>query len=506
MRRAAMLLLALLSACGDPPPPPDTRPDLLLVVIDTLRADHLSGFGYARPTSPAIDALGTQGAVFLDATSQSSWTLPSVASILSGRHLFVNAKRVPPAVPTLAERLSAAGYETAAFLGNPAITRGGGYDRGFEHFIGREVTQDHTWTAPMLQQVLADWLAAHPRDGRPRFLYLHFMDPHWPYEPPEDVTMQGSVRIRDDTLVDWTQAVKLAGPGTPLYDRMDRDRRFILDAIDRYDREVASTDRAVGQVLAMLRAAAAAAPGRPRELFAVVGADHGEMLWDHRHHAVKVAELPADQRTLREVFFRDHSYHMFQELVHVPLLAAGPGIPPGQRLDTPVENVDIVPTLLRAAGLPDDDELSGRALQDVLSGSARPRVAIFSHAQEATLVRRADTGFKMVFPTATGDSLQMPLQLYQLRTDPHERDNLYGRNEPALLDVLRGLIGLREQAAAKFHLYDKVDATQEDPEMRRALDEMGYTGREGKQAEPVDQEEPQAPAGSGSGQPDDGGR
>jgi choline-sulfatase len=177
---------------------------------------------------------------------------------------------------------------------------------------------------------------------------------------------------------------------------------------------------------------------------------------------------------------------MFQELVHVPLLAAGPGIPAGKRVDTPVENVDVVPTLLRAAGLPDDPELSGRALQDVLAGSARPRTAIFSHAQEATLVRKPETGFKFIFPTSTGDSLGMPLQLYQLKTDPHERDNLYGRDDPKIDEVLRGMVGLREQAAAAFHLYDKEDAEQESPELANTLNQLGYAGRSSTPPKPAE--------------------
>ncbi len=481
MTRYRLRLLPLIlafAACGADALP-DTRPDLVLVVVDTLRADRLSTFGYARPTTPRLDALGAQGAVFLDATAQSSWTLPSMASLLSGRHLFVNAKRLPPAVPALAERLAAAGYETAAFLGNPAVSRAGKFDRGFQHFIGREVTQDITWTAPVLEQVLADWLAANPRTDKPRFLYLHFMDPHWPYEPPDAPALDGAPTVRDDTLTAWTERTKAAGPGAPLYQRFDADRRLILDALARYDGEVAVTDRIIGQVLERLAASAAAAPRAPRALFSVLTADHGEMLWDHLHHPAKIDELPASQRTLSNVFFRDHSYHMFQELVRVPLLAAGPGIPAGQRVDTPVENVDIAPTLLRAAGLPDDPDLSGRALQDVLAGTARPRTAIFSHAQEATLVRKPDTAYKLVFPTETGDALRMPIQLYKLDTDPHERDNLYERlgKDPRVQEALRGLFSLREQALAGFDLYKDVDATEEDPETRRILDQMGYGGR-----------------------------
>lgn len=483
MRMLPLLLLAalaILAGCGRDAPP-DTRPDLVLVVVDTLRADRLSCYGHERPTSPALDALAAQGAVFVDATAQSSWTLPSVASLLSGRHVFVNAKRMPPATPTLAERLREAGYETAAFLGNPAVSRAGQYDRGFEHFLGREVTQDRTWTAPMLQQVLSDWLAAHPRDGRPRFLYLHFMDPHWPYDPQGAPEVAGSARIRDDTLEAWVKETMAADASAPIRQRFDADRKAILDALDRYDREIALTDRVLGEIFATLAASAASAPGGPRDLFRMVGADHGEMLWEQRHHPAKIAELPPSERSLANVFFRDHSYHMHQALVHVPLLAAGPGIAPGQRVATPVENVDIAPTLLRAAGLPDDPELSGRALQDVLAGTARPRAAIFSHAQEATLVRRADSGFKLVFPSSTGDALGMPIQLYQLRSDPHERDNLYQSRaqDPAVQEALRGLFSLREQAVAAFDLYRDVDATAEDPEQARILDALGYAGRAG---------------------------
>jgi arylsulfatase A-like enzyme len=109
LRTALLLVVAQLVAC-DSPPPPDTRPDIVLVVIDTLRADHLSTYGYARPTAPGLDALGASGAVFLDATAQSSWTLPSMASLFTGRHVFVNAQRLPDGVPSLAERLTQGGY------------------------------------------------------------------------------------------------------------------------------------------------------------------------------------------------------------------------------------------------------------------------------------------------------------------------------------------------------------------------------------------------------------
>ena len=95
------LLSAALAACSPADAPPPSRPDLVLVVIDTLRADRLSAYGYERPTSPGLEALAEKGVLFEDVTAQSTWTLPSMASMLSGRHVFVNAKHMPPAIPTL---------------------------------------------------------------------------------------------------------------------------------------------------------------------------------------------------------------------------------------------------------------------------------------------------------------------------------------------------------------------------------------------------------------------
>ena len=477
---ACLALACALPACSQgaaPAAAPDTRPDLLLVVVDTLRTDRLSTYGNPRVTSPGLDALGASGVVFDDNTAQSSWTLPSMASLLSGRHVFVNAQRMPPDVPSLAERLSEAGYQTVAFVGNPAVSPAGDYDRGFQHFIGREQTGNVTWDARALYSALSHWLIANPRDGRPRFLYLHFMDPHFPYEPKDRDTLPGEqpgvdvsqrVRLRDDVLEDWLDAVRSAGPGTPIYDEFDRDRRYIVESRDRYDREIANVDAALRSIPMLLE---------PRERLVIVAADHGEGLWDHRHHPALVErDVPPEERTLREVFFRDHSYHLYQELIRTPLIVSGPGFPQGRRLATPVENVDIVPTLLRAAGLPDDPSLTGRALQDVVAGTARPRAAIFSVCNEGTAVRDVTDGWKLIWPSPTGDSFGMPMQLYHLATDPHERTNLAEAGDTAVKGILRRLIRQREEAAASFPLYEDASYHSDDPEQAQVLQELGYTG------------------------------
>lgn len=480
--RAASLalcaLLALTPACAPTPggAAPDARPDLLLVVVDTLRADHVGFHGYARNTTPRLDPIARAGAIFDDTTAQSSWTLPSMASLLTGRRVFVNAERMPDGVPSLAERLAEAGYETAAFIGNPAISTKGGYDRGFHHFIGREVSNHVTWTARDLQGVLRRWRAEHPRDGRPRFLYLHFMDPHFPYEPVgrpllpgEDpaVKLAQRLRLRDDTLAAWVAAVQAAPADAALRRGVDAEMRAILEQIDAYDREIANVDEVLAEILGELE---------PRPRLLVFASDHGEMLWERRHHDVLVQRLPPDERRLREVFFRDHSYHLSQALIHTPLMLAGPGFDVGRVLKEPVENIDIAPTLLRAAGLDEDPALDGRALQDVLAGTARGRPAIFSHCNEATAVRDVKSGWKFIFPTPTGDSYGMPMQLYRLQDDPHERRNRVDDEDEPTRAVLRGLLRLREEAAAADRLYAPGSHDVDDPEHDRVMRELGYVG------------------------------
>jgi arylsulfatase A-like enzyme len=444
---------------------PSPQPDLILIVVDTLRADHLSTYGYERPTSPNLDALAKRGVVFEDVTAQSSWTLPSMASMLTGRHLFVNAQRLPPAAPSLAERLSEAGYETAAFVGNFAVGRAGQYDRGFDHFITRQDTGGSNWDAPDLEAAVNDWLDTHPRGDKPRFLYLHFLDPHWPYAPPADAELIGQVKIANDTLESWIEAVPEEGP---IRQHFNRDRESILADIDAYDREIVATDAAIGRLMKRL--------GR-RPHMVLVSSDHGECLWDRKHHPLVLSkDLEAEGRspesaTLRDVFFRDHSYHMFQELLFTPLIVAGPELDMGVRIDTAVENVDIVPTFLRAAGIPDDDGLDGLPLQEVVSLGAY-RETLYSHSHEATVVRDVSSGKKLIWPTETGFYFGMPIMLFHLDSDPHERANMATEDAAGF----RHLSRQRELADSNFDLFDNLDASVNDPEFNEALKELGYIG------------------------------
>ncbi len=177
--RAALLAPLFFPAAGCSRGDEGPRPaNVVLIVVDTLRADRLSCYGYGRATSPAIDGLAAQGLLLRANRSQSCWTLPSMISLFSGSYFAGRVASLPGDRPTLAERVRAAGYATAAFVGNKAISEDLGFDRGFEHFASAEVHQ-----AAVLVEQLKAWHAATAaeRAGRPGFfVWIHPYDPHFP--------------------------------------------------------------------------------------------------------------------------------------------------------------------------------------------------------------------------------------------------------------------------------------------------------------------------------------
>lgn len=462
----APLLLLFLLSCGNEDSQPANRPDLVLIVVDTLRADHLSLYGYDRPTTPGLKSIANDGVLFLDTTAQSSWTLPSMASLLSGRRVFINALEMPPTVPTLAEMLQASGYETHAFVGNPAISPKGNYHRGFNTFTGREVTGDKTWDCSDLEKTLSSFLEQRPQSDKPQFYYLHYLDPHYPYAPSDTPLTTNRVTIRPDVFEAWESTAKGLAPNHPIHSSWEDDQASIAKAIDSYDKEIAAIDRSVINVLELLDSA------RPsgRDSLFILASDHGEGLWDHAHHPEVVSRSIEDEKqTLQHLYFRDHSYHLYQELLHTPLLVAGPGFRGGTQCSLPVENIDIFPTLLHAAGVALPDTLDGQPLQQILSGDLRPAPFITAHANEGTMIRATQSGWKLVWPTDTGFSFGMPAQLYHLGADPYERNNQVEHQ----VEIYAQLLKIREQMVSGFNLYEG-ETPSIDPEQQKVLKEMGY--------------------------------
>jgi arylsulfatase A-like enzyme len=272
-------------------------PNVLFVCIDTLRADRLGCYGYARKTSPHLDRLAARGQRFERAYGTAPWTLPSTASLLTGLlpelHRATNfAAPVSPDAELLAERLAAAGYDSAAFVGNYFVQPIFGLAKGFAAYNG-DCSVDRTGVnSDKISDGAITWLA-QARE-KPFFLYLHYFDPHYNYIEHEGFTFGGEDSDR-------------VYSGADIYDLREGEKqftdadRFRLDSL--YDSEVAFTDHHLGRVFAKLDEL-----GLTGKTLIVVTADHGEALAEHG--------------------WIGHTLQLYEESVRVPLIVAGPGVAP----------------------------------------------------------------------------------------------------------------------------------------------------------------------------------
>lgn len=411
--------------------PSDSRPNLVLIVVDTLRADHLTSYGYERPTALAIDRLlARQGAVFEAAYSQAPWTLPSVASFLTSRYPGelvegdVGSFGIPAAVPTLAERLRDAGYETAGFVANATLHPGNGFDRGFETFYTPPASVDSMLLhGDDLNRRILAWLRG--RGGRPFFLYVHFIDPHDPYENPETPggrsaffpEYRGTISGR---FVHGIYNGRIALPD-PAND--------IRQVAALYDSEIHYVDGRIGELVQSIPAATMA------RTLVTLTADHGEELHDHGGWK--------------------HGQTLYQEQIHVPWIVRWDGhVAPGTRLGGAVRLLDLVPTLLAAAGAPADSADEGVDLLPALRGSAAvPRLPVIAEhltsgprRAAAILEGRKLMLFDRRAPFIPTDTLQNHLyrvdlerlrrvEVYDLAHDGGEHDDLAGHDGGTLASL-----------------------------------------------------------------------
>jgi arylsulfatase A-like enzyme len=315
-------------------------PNILLVVIDTARADRFPFDGYTRPTAPALQELARQGTVYTQAYSPAPWTVPAHASLFTGQYPSLHrtdcgSLRLPDAAVTLAEVLRGAGYHTVGYTANPWIGVAYNFQQGFDIYgeIWREVQEGSEDTGASLTNLRVErflrWRAGNAdARRRPFFLFINYFEPHLPYHPPEP---ERSRLLRPG--VDPARVERLSHLGHP--DEM----RFIMGhsdltpddlAIlnDLYDGEIAYVDRRLGEVIALLREERLL----DRTVVAVTG-DHGENIGDHG--------------------LMDHKMSVHDTLLHVPLLLRYPGhVPAGQVVDRLVQMHDLFPTLLQLAGVP----------------------------------------------------------------------------------------------------------------------------------------------------------
>ncbi len=389
-KRALALALTLPLACarGEQPPP-----NLLLIVVDALRADHLGAYGYPLPTSPHIDRLAAASVVFEHAFAHSTWTKPSVATLLTSLypsqhglgHMAIEADGAYRAEAlsrrhlTLAEQLRQRGYATAAFGANVHLQRKTGFAQGFDRFESVRLL-----TASELAGRFRSWIEAGGEGGggEPFFAYLHLMDAHWPYDrrlpaAPRfgDLTMQPEPPESWQAVAGWA-AVHL-GPAN------------LAALTARYDEEIAFLDAALGVLLAWLETR-----GLDERTVVVLTADHGEGLYEH-------GEL-------------QHSFRPYEEVTHVPLLVRFPArsrIRLG-RVVEPVGLIDLAPTLLELAGAPPLPAAAGTSLVPLLRGRGLEHEALYLEGGDARAMR--DSRHKLLAP-GTGEA-----SCFALEADPGE--------------------------------------------------------------------------------------
>jgi arylsulfatase len=362
---ARLLALALLAAgCGsgeeeELPEPRAGRRDVLLVVVDTLRADHLGCYGYGRPTSPVIDRLASEGALFERVVSASAFTGPAVASIHTGRyprcHSFGVANGsflLAPEEETVAERFRAAGYRTGAVVCNPVLPRRLGFDQGFETYDHRMQQREKVRNAP--ERVAAPatdaaiaWLEGLAAD-EPFFLWVHYMDPHGPYTPPPELEAAFAPEEPGPAIPPPPAKGANNGKGFVPWYQAVREEHHLFEYVGRYDGEIAYMDRELGRLFDALRAM-----GRYEDTLIVLTSDHGEALGEGGYYFC-------------------HGQHPTPDQSFVPMIVKHPLAPAGARVGSAAGHVDVYRTLTAELGEAHGERWFEDALDLVLAARSAP--------------------------------------------------------------------------------------------------------------------------------------
>jgi len=424
------------------------HPSVILISIDTLRADRLGTLGYPRNSTPFLDRLAREGVLFTNAAAAAPWTMPSHASVFTSMLPFDHRGqwyREPllPRRSMLAERFREAGYRTAAFTGGVWVDGDRGFYQGFELYANHDELKSGGPEAYFSRA--ARWV--RERDGAPYFLFLHTYEPHTPYVHSRFADPADAGRLGES--FDYDELGKIRSGELVL---TDQERRFVSDL---YDGDIAEADRLVKGFFDQLA-------GRLDDVIVVVLSDHGEELWEHY-----VIRSP------------DHGHSLYQELLHVPLICWAPGrVRSGARIETPVSLIDVAPTVLALAGLPRDPQHRGAELVETLRTGAEPAARpIYAESLEygpdRFSVRDGDT---KIIVTPIADRVHNdvhlpvePLEVFDLATDPHELHNAVGLERPEILEALYS------RAARKLRGTGDVDDLTGIPEeLRDRLRALGY--------------------------------
>jgi arylsulfatase A-like enzyme len=470
--RAVLALLVALPvlACREPP---STRPNFLLVVMDTARRANLGCYGHSRATTPLIDRFAESAVVYDEAYAVGPWTVPNHASMFTG--LYPAAHRATQETEvlaagsvTLAEILRKDGYDTTAFVTNAALPRQRGFDQGFDEYV-------ELWRAEVRESVLRgevpppgdagaavaglairEWLATRDDPERPFFLFVNYIEPHMPYRPPPRYrrAFLGPGRRVSGRAMRYDYAAFLSG-------RYSMSSADFEAAEALYDGEIRHLDDEIGALLAWMERESLL-----DDTWVILTSDHGEAFGEHG--------------------LVGHQFALYDVVLRVPLIVREPrGVRPG-RSDRRVQLVDLFPTILDAAGsaAPVGVPAQGESLlapgrrTEILAEYYRPvrtlqEIASRYPAFDASFLDRrirslASGGWKLIW---SSDGRH---ELYDLSGDPGELDNRI-EVEPdradAMLRRLAGRLAEIRNGAPEVHA---PPPEPEDAELRRELRALGY--------------------------------
>jgi len=428
----------------------ETPPNVVLIVVDTLRADHLSHYGYARDTAMALDDFRAQSTLFSRAYSTAPWTGPSTISIHTGlspaRHgANAHGDVLPDEANTIAEYLSGAGYSTYGISYNYEVSKKTGYDQGFDVFNDyKNDVLDYPDIGFMVKRV-DRWIDS--KAVEPYFLYLQPMNTHGPYRVPPE---------RQETLLGHRPSRLFEYYGDPMESILqegDLDRRddvtpeIIKSLVDQYDVAVHYTMEEVASILKALEDG-----GLLDNTLVVLTSDHGEELFDHGGFS--------------------HGYSLNQEVIRVPLYLRMPRLTGMRTSDRIVSTLDILPTILELTNLPSEGDLDGRSLIEEAPEERNERLLV----QRAAWAKRA-LGWSLVRGNEhlidmehAYDATEAQAELFDLSSDPGEQHDRAQGQPDRLIDMRTALDARLAELDAAAHLKSPENVLSEmDQERLRAL-------------------------------------
>lgn len=436
-----------------------TRPSVLLISMDTTRADRLSCYGYERETAPHLAALAKEGVLFESAIAQAPETLRSHASLFTGlypsEHRAGSRLGLPRGVPNLVQRFREAGYRTAAITEDGKLATSFGFDRAFQSYYEGKPDVEET------MRRAKRWLADH--GGRPFFLFVHSYQSHTPYDAPQ-ATIERFDGGRRPNVRPPLHGAKIAE-----LLRADDFQQNLDEISVVYDAGVRELDDRLADLIDFARRR-----GLLEETLVVVFADHGEDLGDH----FAVAH---------------HGHSLYDELIRVPLVMAGPGLDAvrGRRLPDPVQLVDVLPSLLDLLGIPfEADSVSGRSFAPLLRGEEREESDAYSELVGGATWRalRGSVGgvvYKLIHMPSGNPALGMheefrrfpgfrgtpsEWELYRPDADPGERQDLAASSP----DVVAALKSRMPELRRRVREARRERAVRIDPETAKQLRALGY--------------------------------